>query len=177
MNKTTYVVRVCAVSIAGHGKWSPTCQMRTMPTVPSPPGKPFVIKTSATSVTVGWLPPPYENGNPSTTYEFQRLIAEHWAISADTTLESPSTVAEARETIEGTLAASRSRSRSERQKERRETATDLLHSLPCSRNWLSAADGTPMNWHDIPAKEWMRYRMKPSSEPKFVCTFCCVVHL
>ncbi len=174
---TTYVVRVCAVSVAGQGKWSPTCTMRTMPTVPSPPGIPFVIKTSSTSMTVGWLPPPYENGKLSTTYEFQRLIAEHWATKVGDVGDKPdssingtqnSTIgAYVSEVGAKTPSISVGREGQSNHTSDAVTTTSFVTRDEGKLLWLETNDGTPIDWAQIPSKDWMRYRLKPSSEPSF----------
>ena len=76
---TDYEVRVNAHNVAGDGPWSARVLMRTSTTVPAIPGMPRVLKSTKTSLTVAWLPVPYENGKDLVGYEFQRLMCSHVA--------------------------------------------------------------------------------------------------
>ena len=76
---TSYDIRVSAHNVAGDGQWSAVVQMRTSTTVPGTPGMPTVARATVTSLTLAWLPVPYENGKELVGYEFQRLICSPWA--------------------------------------------------------------------------------------------------
>jgi|Transcript_10251 hypothetical protein len=80
---TDYEVRVNAHNVAGDGPWSARVLMRTSTTVPAVPGMPLVLKSTRTSLTVAWLPVPYENGKDLVGYEFQRLMCSHVATACE----------------------------------------------------------------------------------------------
>ena len=118
--------------------------MRTMPSTASPPGTPFVVKSSSSSVTVGWLPPPYENGKSVTMYEFQRIIAEHFAKQFRP------------HTLQGD--------------EGNRIIDEKGHILE-DAVWISKKNDKTMDWASVPSNEWMRFRVKASSEPMSVPIF------
>ncbi|CAM9236775.1 unnamed protein product [Scytosiphon promiscuus] len=74
---TNYVVRVSAKSLAGFGVPSREALLCTRVAPPSAPKKePGLVSATPNSITVGWIPPKYENGEPITRYEIQRLVLD-----------------------------------------------------------------------------------------------------
>ena len=70
---TAYAIRVKARNAAGYGPISPEATLQTTADVPTRPGTPYVMHTTPTSISVGWLPPAFVNGSPLLSYEFQRF--------------------------------------------------------------------------------------------------------
>ncbi|CAM9302038.1 unnamed protein product, partial [Discosporangium mesarthrocarpum] len=68
-------VRVTARSVAGYGPPSREVLLVTKAASPTgPPKAPIMVSATPSSITVGWVPPMYENGAPIIRYEIQRLI-------------------------------------------------------------------------------------------------------
>eukprot|EP00752_Nemacystus_decipiens_P005219 g4738.t1 len=74
---TNYMVRVSARTLAGYGVPSREALLRTRVAPPSaPPQAVNMVSATPNSITVGWVPPKYENGEPITRYEIQRLVLD-----------------------------------------------------------------------------------------------------
>ncbi|CAN0054154.1 unnamed protein product, partial [Choristocarpus tenellus] len=70
-----YKVRVTARTLAGYGPPSREVLLTTKGAPPSePPRAPAMVSATPSSITVGWVPPMFENGSPITGYEIQHLI-------------------------------------------------------------------------------------------------------
>ncbi|CAM9168361.1 unnamed protein product [Ectocarpus fasciculatus] len=74
---TNYMVRVSARTLAGYGIPSREALLRTRVSPPSAPKEAAnMVSATPNSITVGWVPPKYENGEPITRYEIQRLVLD-----------------------------------------------------------------------------------------------------
>ncbi|CAM9448001.1 unnamed protein product [Ectocarpus sp. 12 AP-2014] len=74
---TNYIVRVSARTLAGYGVPSREALLRTRVSPPSAPKEAAnMVSATPNSITVGWVPPKYENGEPITRYEIQRLVLD-----------------------------------------------------------------------------------------------------
>lgn len=81
---THYVIRARAHNTAGKGPWSPWVELRTEPSVPSPPREVLAAGESSTSVRVTWQPPVCCHGSDITAYTVESSPAPsyrsqlHW---------------------------------------------------------------------------------------------------
>ncbi|CAM9573263.1 unnamed protein product [Pylaiella littoralis] len=74
---TNYMVRVSARTLAGYGVPSREALLRTRMAPPSAPMEAAnMVSATPNSITVGWVPPKFENGAPITRYEIQRLVLD-----------------------------------------------------------------------------------------------------
>ncbi|KAJ1462236.1 fibronectin type III [Pelagophyceae sp. CCMP2097] len=71
---TRYVATVRAFNAAGFGPLSASMRCTTLCDVPDAPGEPFLIFATNSTLVVGWLPPRYDNGHSTHTYEVQRCV-------------------------------------------------------------------------------------------------------
>ena len=69
-----YRIIVQAHSAGGYGPISHEVTHKCATDLPSIPGKPMFMKSTSTSVTVAWLPPKWENGEPIKSYQVSRQI-------------------------------------------------------------------------------------------------------
>ncbi|GMI14470.1 hypothetical protein TrVE_jg9742 [Triparma verrucosa] len=69
-----YKIEVQAHSDGGYGVTSHTVSHTSATSVPSTPGQPIFMTSTSTSVTISWLPPKFENGEPVKSYQISRQI-------------------------------------------------------------------------------------------------------
>ncbi|GMI16544.1 hypothetical protein TrLO_g10801 [Triparma laevis f. longispina] len=69
-----YKIEVQAHADGGYGVASHTVEHTSATSVPSIPGKPIFMTSTSTSVTISWLPPKFQNGEPVKSYQISRQL-------------------------------------------------------------------------------------------------------
>ena len=137
---TRYLATVRAFNSAGLGPLSAELRVLSDSDLPEAPGEPFIVHTTKNNVVCGWLPPRYDNGRLTHSYELQRYI----------------------------VGGSRSAKMRRMSLQRGMTSKKIhaaIEATPLSSHPEGETSEDPNDWTTLTAKDWVSFRFPALDRP------------